>query len=515
MIVRAGKWRKWRAEQTWGRSCYFQPQVEVLEDRCCPSGGGVQWSDPDIIGSADGVYSVLSQPSGKIVLVGNSFDTKFKPHFTLAELDSNGSLDPNFGSGGSVITQKGNITPVNAYDAVLYPTGGSGDEKILAVGFAEESDFALVRYNADGSLDTSFGTNGMVGTNFKQGRGPQINGVVLVPTGTSLPKIVMAGGSANDTGIELARYNPDGSLDTTFGSKGTVYVPITGTSGVTGLALDPASGDLIVSGSVLAAFKSNGTLDSSFGQNGLVNTGIVDQWGLAVYPATDGAGNAGKILAGGPGEVARYNASGTLDTGWGGTGIVTGLMSGRAVTSIAIQPDDKVVLAAAGWSVARLNNDGSLDSSFGSGGISSSGLAGGIPPNIAVTLQANGDIIEGGTGKVGTINAFAAVCYLPSEPVIGSFTANPNPVPSGSTETLTVSNLTDGNPDATITQVAFYYIDGSGNQQLLGYGTQTSPGVWTLTFTVSRPAGSYTLVAQAEDSYGVFSPQTTLTLQVT
>jgi hypothetical protein len=102
-------------------------------------------------------------------------------------------------------------------------------------------------------------------------------------------------------------------------------------------------------------------------------------------------------------------------------------------------------------------------------------------------------------------------------PQIRSFTASPNPVTAGGSVTLTASNLTDTNPGATITQVAFSYIDNSGSQHLLGYAAQTSPGVWTLSFspsTFSLTSGTYTLLAQAEDSYGVFSDPFALTLTV-
>ena len=80
--------------------------------------------------------------------------------------------------------------------------------------------------------------------------------------------------------------------------------------------------------------------------------------------------------------------------------------------------------------------------------------------------------------------------------------------------TLTASNITDGNPGSTITQVAFYYFDSVGAKHVLGYGTQTSPGVWTFNFTVNLTSGTYTLYAQAEDSYGVFGDPLALTLQV-
>ena len=104
--------------------------------------------------------------------------------------------------------------------------------------------------------------------------------------------------------------------------------------------------------------------------------------------------------------------------------------------------------------------------------------------------------------------------YLSSEPAIGSFTASPDPVTAGGSTTLTASNITDGNLNSTITQVAFYYFDSSGNKVTLGTVTQSSGGAWSLTFTVNLAPGSYTLFAQAEDSYGVFGDPLALTLTV-
>src|SRR5262249_61630868 len=90
-----------------------------------------------------------------------------------------------------------------------------------------------------------------------------------------------------------------------------------------------------------------------------------------------------------------------------------------------------------------------------------------------------------------------------AEPGIGACSSTRIPLTSGSTLTLTASNITDGNAGSTITQVSFYYFDGSGNKVTLGTGTQTSPGVWTLNFTVNLAAGTYTIYAQAEDSCDV------------
>jgi uncharacterized delta-60 repeat protein len=490
------------------RRYQYRPRLEALEDRRLLSAGAL---DPTFnprgnppgtahiaipYGNNNGSYAVLVQPaSGKVVVAGlSSTLSGGSSQFALGCLNADGSLDTTFGSGGTVATttqttKQGYNNAQCGYAATLYPTGTTGDEKILQVGFGEDIIrksyayvVAVVRFNANGSLDTSFGSGGYVFTTLSQST-VGATGVVLEPNGTSLPKIVVV--AYQSSFILLMRYNSDGSLDTTFGSNGVTYTQTTGTSGFKHLALDAATGDLIVTGGpgFIAAYTANGILDPSFGGTGLVYTAA----GGWVATQSDG-----KIVVSGSHNLARYNTNGSLDASFGNGGVVTGAPAGP----VAIQANGQIVVNG----TARYNSDGSLDATYGTGNTVGTGWG--------LAIESNGDIVTCYMG-------FTAARRLPSQPVIGSFTASSNPIPSGSSETLTVSNLTDGNANATITQVAFYYIDGSGNQQLLGYGTQTSPGVWTFTFTVSRPAGSYTLEAQAEDSYGVFGPDATLTLQVT
>jgi hypothetical protein len=119
-----------------------------------------------------------------------------------------------------------------------------------------------------------------------------------------------------------------------------------------------------------------------------------------------------------------------------------------------------------------------------------------------------------GAGAFSSVsNDFLLVGYPPSAAQIGSFTVNPNLVLSGSNVTLTAANIALADPSSTITQVAIYVQIG-GTNTLLGYGTQTSPGVWTFTFTVNLTPGTYTLFAQAQDSDGVFSDPLALLFQV-
>jgi hypothetical protein len=144
-----------------------------------------------------------------------------------------------------------------------------------------------------------------------------------------------------------------------------------------------------------------------------------------------------------------------------------------------------------------------------------SGISGTIyAPGAQLSLSNSGALNANLIVDMLTISGNGIARYLPSAPQIGSFTASAYTVTAGSNLTLTASNITDGNPNSTITQVTFYCFDSSGNKVILGTGTQTSPGVWTLTFKVQLPPGTYTLFAQAEDSYGVFGDPIALTLTV-
>jgi uncharacterized delta-60 repeat protein len=196
------------------------------------------------------------------------------------------------------------------------------------------------------------------------------------------------------------------------------------------------------------------------------------------------------------------------------------------IRALAIQTNGKLVAAGSipgGFALARYNSNGSLDSNLGSGGQVTTLINGGGDSE-GLALQADGKIVVAGTVPKSTKNgipAFAVARYWGDlVPVIGSFTANPNPVTSGSNLTLTASNITDSNHNSTITQVAFYLASSTGNGQLnsndtlLGYATQTSHGVWTFTFTLNLAPGSYTIFAQAEDRLGIFSYADALTLTV-
>jgi len=159
-----------------------------------------------------------------------------------------GDLDPSFGTGGKVIT--------DFTDMLFRPSSDQAQElalqadgKIVLAGSSYNGaggDFALARYNPDGSLDTTFGTNGTVTTDFGADYEESATTFALQADG----KIVVAGSSYNGTGDDfaLARYNPDGSLDPTFGTDGIVTTDFSGDSdSANDLALQ-ADGKIVVAG---------------------------------------------------------------------------------------------------------------------------------------------------------------------------------------------------------------------------------------------------------------------------
>jgi uncharacterized delta-60 repeat protein len=437
---------------------------------------------------------------------------------SLARYNPNGTLDTTFGSGGVAVSKI-----AGAGVAAQYPEAGTAnDGKIVEVGNGN----TVARFDANGSIDTTFGTKGSMTLPWSG-----VDSVSVQPDG----KIVVAGvtppSNSNVATYHVSRLNVNGSIDTTFATKGTLQMSLVGISvtnyshqTVTGYAAAQADGTILIDypypylalgwGWYISRLTATGATDptfsttfTAFGSPWNAPNGAALPRGFAIYPATDTA-DAGEILAvgstfqvpggpaGGATVLARYSASGGFDTtfGTGGKVITAG---GGTVSGVAIEPDGKVVVVGA--KMQRYNTDGSLDTTFGTSGVIATAYS-------SVAVQPD--------GRIDAASATALARYLASEPQIGSFTAVANPVPSGGSETLTVSGITDGNPATSITQVAIYHIDGSGNQQVLGYGTQTSSGVWTLTFTVGLPSGNCTVFAQAEDSFGVFGDPDGLTLQV-
>jgi uncharacterized delta-60 repeat protein len=226
--------------------------------------------------------------------------------FALARYNTDGTLDTNFGTGGKVITAIGSSTDVAESVAI------QSDGKIVAAGFSNNgsnNDFALVRYNTNGTLDTTFDSDGKVTTAIGSA-----NDVAYSVAIQSDGKIVAAGysrsGGSNDD-FALVRYNTDGSLDTSFDSDGKVTTAIGGSNDYAESVTIQSDGKIVAAGHsymssnydfTLARYNTDGTLDTSFGTNGKVATAIGGSDDVAYSVAIQ---SDGKIVAAG----YSYNGS--------------------------------------------------------------------------------------------------------------------------------------------------------------------------------------------------------------
>ena len=310
--------------------------------------------------NGDNAYSIAVQTNGKIVVAGITTNLDDTTDFGLARYNSNGALDATFGTGGKVKTTFANFDGARAVAI-------QSDGKIVAAGFAHlvngDFDFALARYNSNGTLDTTFGTGGKKTTAFGAPSVAQGNAIAIQKDG----KIVVSGLTIvnNIANFAVARYNTNGTLDTTFGSGGKAVTDFGAHDRSFSVALQ-ADGKIVAGGMrgndfALARYNANGTLDGTFGSGGKVITdfGGPNEIALGVAIRLDG-----KIVAVGSTfasartafAVARYNGNGTLDTTFGTGGKTTtsfvGSLGDQAF-SVAIQPDGKAVVA--GSAVVNLN----------------------------------------------------------------------------------------------------------------------------------------------------------------
>jgi uncharacterized delta-60 repeat protein len=390
----------------------------------------------------DIVNAVAIQPlDGKILLAGYSKVSSTENEFSLVRLNTDGTLDSNFGGGGKVLIPIG--TKIDEAEAVVVQPS---DGKILLAGYTQVSttqkEFALVRLDTDGTLDTTFNTTGKV-TKAIGSTDDEAEAVVVQPDG----KIVVAGftTSGGVMKIALARYTAAGAPDTGFGTNGLV-VTAAGTDGSVANALALQSNGSIVAGGwaanvsttsafVVVRYNTDGSLDHTFDTTGIAVTAVGTAYnsGLAcAIQPSDGkillAGGAYQNSNLGQFALARYNTDGSLDTSFGsnGTGTVTTPIGTLfdMIYGIAVQSDGKIVAAGATETssgvyevaLARYGTDGTLDSTFGEAGktVTLVGSYGVWGSELGVALQSNGDIVVGASEAISSSTyEFAALRYLP------------------------------------------------------------------------------------------------------
>ena len=327
-----------------------------------------------------------------VTVRGVAGDTQATKSLTVTITGTSGSLDTSFGAAGGKV-----LIPAGASDDYAFAMAVQPDGKIVVVGRAAEhrSDFAVLRLERDGALDTTFGPStspGKVLTDF--GDSDTAYAVAVQPDG----KIVVAG-SAIVTGSGLdfavARYNTNGTLDATFGTGGKLTTTFSTDSDTAYALLLQADGKIVVGGDTnqgssgtgvdyaLARYNTDGTLDATFGQSstpGKLTTALAAFSGRdSIYALTlqTVAGEERIVAAGGEGDfsVARYLPNGTLDATFGAasTGKVTALMGSSigAARAVRIAADGKIVLAghvSGEVALVRLDAGGRVDAGFGASG---------------------------------------------------------------------------------------------------------------------------------------------------
>jgi uncharacterized delta-60 repeat protein len=381
----------------------------------------------DINRSTDIANAVAVQADGKLVVVGQAYkhNDYSDEDFVVTRYNTDGTLDNTFGSGGRVRTDFPGLAAVPSA-VVIQPDG-----KIVVAGgafpqFTFLGNFELVRYNPNGSLDRSFGNGGIVTTNFPEGS--YAFDVALQPDG----KIIAAGtvfvdfnpGESSNTDFALARYNPDGTADATFGNGGQVSTDFVGLEDDAFSVLIQPDGKIVAVGSAndpatyydfaAVRYLSNGTVDTTFGVAGKVQTDFGDQnFDRARSAALQPDGRivaAGFAISHGGGvqnfAVARYTSSGVLDTTFsrdGKTQIDFGNCC-QSATKVLLQTDGKIITVGGSngesseddFLLARLSPRGSRDNTFGVGGqvrTSFGDLNGGAN---GAALQSDGKIVAVG-----------------------------------------------------------------------------------------------------------------------
>jgi uncharacterized delta-60 repeat protein len=489
-------------------------------------------------------YAVALQADGKIVVAGSASPYQgggggVTSDFALARYHPNGSLDTSFSGDGKLTT---NVFGGQDY---AYAVAVQTDGKILAAGAANVNAasffnrFTLVRYNSNGSIDTSFGSAGIVSTDFF-GNNSEATAIALQTDG----KIVVAGvasdGVANQ--FALVRYLTNGSLDTSFGVGGKVTTSFFGFDDSASAVRVQADGKIVVAGQAypggantqfaLARYTSSGSLDPTFGTGGKVTTDFFggNDAADALILQTDG-----KIVAAGMAyplgtgidhyAAARYNTDGSLDTSFGNAGKTSVEFTSAYARRLAAvgQADGKIVLA--GWGVdsasgfdhfqlLRLNVNGSLDTSFSGDGKQTTTFFGSQNQAFALAVQGDGKLIAAGSAYnlSGFYSEFALARYDGGAGVVpgatlDSLSLSPTSVASGGSATG-VLRLSAAAPSGG----ALIALTDTSTAVSLPASASVPAGGTSVSFPISTSAVSTTTTVTISGSYAGVSRSAVLTL---
>ena len=411
-------------------SGYFNALALQSNGKVVAAGGGqvARYNSNGIIDSTFGVdgsvnayfqeaYHVLIQPDDKIVVTGyQGYTYQSLENFAIARFHSNGHPDHSFMNTGTVETDFNEFTDI-AYSAALQPDG-----KIIAAGatvVAGDYNFAVVRYNADGSLDNSFSADGKLSfsidtlSNGCYATAMQNDGKILLAGYTTIESYI-------NTDVAVVRLNEDGSFDTSFANDGILIIPMGPGNDVARSISILSDGKILIGGDtqtgngydmMVIRCNPDGSSDSSFNSTGIAFIDYESHddfgYGIAINSVNDKIVVCGAATIGVQTDlaVASLEPDGSVDNGFGFDGEVS-FDFGNASNvcyNIAVQSDGKIILAGEtingglDAAVMRLNQDGSRDSTFNENGL----VIFSDPYNYSeyfrpLVLQTDGKLVVGG-----------------------------------------------------------------------------------------------------------------------
>ena len=315
-----------------------------------------------------GANCLIVQSDGKIVAAGSASNGS-NIDFVIARYNSNGSLDNTFNSDGKQLTDFGSS------DDYLNSITVQSDGKLLALGLSsngKDKYVAAASYESDGSPDVSFHIDRILTDHLNQGD-THFTSTAIQGDG----KIVAAGYTWNGSNYDFAlvRYNLNGSLDDTFSNDGKQITDISSFDDRVSAIAIQGDGKIVVVGSAgghfgVARYNNDGSPDNTFDDDGLKTIDI----GSSDSATSVALQSDGKIVIGGT-ALVRLNINGSLDISFDGDGMITKAFGGNGRNSfycydVAIQTDGKIIIIGSHFPyciITRYNIDGSVDHTFADG----------------------------------------------------------------------------------------------------------------------------------------------------
>lgn len=427
-------------------------------------------------GSHTSLEATAIQPiDQKIVSVGsNVSNTTFGGRLLVQRLLPDGSLDLSFNGTGYVIVE-------DFQESYAYACQILDDGKILVAGAAADPSYVfsmlVMRFNEDGSRDLTFGTNGIVLTDFTA------TDELAYDMTVALDGNIILAGSAGDENYRnmpaLVRLKSDGDIDYSFGTNGIAYLTVTEIDNDFSSVIVNADGSIIASGHwdqgivvstgsqhfdvMVAKFTNAGMLDNAFGTNGITLSNVVYERAAEVFGMK--MNTSGEIVVCGftitelnayDFALLKYDSDGVPVSTFGTNGIVRLNLSNGDIAYDLQLIEDKILVAGnmgnglsdQDFMLAQFNTDGSLDQSFGVNGVVRTNIYNDFDVAIGMAMQADGKVVVCGKGSNGSYNDATVVRY-DADMATGialnqinssSFSAFPNPIEAGQSLTL---NLTD------------------------------------------------------------------------